>query len=193
MRLSQKFSVPHAREHVWNFFNDVEALASCFPGAKITQSDGLESFTGEVTAKLGPMRLHFMGDGQVDRNPQSWSGRLHGRGRDKGSNSGAKVTLSYQLSDLGEGSETLVEVEAEYVLNGSLAQIGRGAIVEEFARQITSEFSASLDEILSRGADFESPKEERQRSGSDFRIGWVLVKSVWVTIRKFFSERFGKQ
>ena len=93
MRLSQNFSVPHPREHVWNAFNNVEALANCFPGAKITRSDGLEAFSGEVTAKLGPMRLRFVGDGKVERNPESWSGRVHGKGRDKGSNSGAKATL----------------------------------------------------------------------------------------------------
>ena len=174
-------------------FHDIEALANCFPGAKITKLEGSESFTGEVTARLGPMRLHFVGDGLVDRNHGSWSGRLHGKGRDKGSNSGAKATLSYQLIDIGEGSETLVEVEADYALNGSLAQIGRGAIVEEFARQITTQFSASLDEMLSRRAGFDGPKKDHQRSGRDLKIGWLLVKSVWVSIRKFFSRSFGKE
>ena len=193
MRLSQKFSVPHSREDVWNLFHDIEALANCFPGAKITKLEGLDSFTGEVTARLGPMRLHFMGDGQVDRNHGSWSGRLHGKGRDKGSNSGAKATLSYQLIDISEGSETLVEVEADYALSGSLAQIGRGAIVEEFARQITSQFSASLDEMLSRRAGFEDPKKDYQRSGRDLKIGWLLARSFWVSIRKFFSGSFGKE
>ena len=193
MRLSQTFSVPHPREDVWNLFQDIEALANCFPGAKITKLEGIESFTGEVTARLGPMRLHFVGDGQAERNHGSWSGRLHGKGRDKGSNSGAKATLSYQLIDIGEGSETLVEVEADYALNGSLAQIGRGAIVEEFARQITTQFSASLDEMLSRRAGFEGPKKDYQRSGRDLKIGWLLVKSVWVSIRNFFSRSFGKE
>ena len=193
MRLSQNFSVPHPREDVWNLFHDIEALANCFPGAKITKLEGSESFTGEVTARLGPMRLHFVGDGRVDRNHGSWSGRLHGKGRDKGSNSGAKATLSYQLIDIGEGSETLVEVEADYALNGSLAQIGRGAIVEEFARQITTQFSVNLDEMLSRRAGFEGPKKDYQRSGRDLKIGWLLVKSVWVSIRNFFSRSFGKE
>ncbi|SVC61988.1 uncharacterized protein METZ01_LOCUS314842, partial [marine metagenome] len=32
--------------------------------------DGLETFAGEVTAKLGPMRLRFVGEGKVDRNPK---------------------------------------------------------------------------------------------------------------------------
>ena len=193
MRVSQTFSVPHSREDVWNLFQDLEALAHCFPGAKITKLEGIESFTGEVTARLGPMRLHFVGDGLVDRNHGSWSGRLHGKGRDKGSNSGAKATLSYELIGIGEGSETLVEVEADYALNGSLAQIGRGAIVEEFARQITTQFSASLDEMLSRRAGFEGPKKDYQRSGRDLKIGWLLVKSVWVSIRNFFSRSFGKE
>ena len=193
MRLSQKFSVPHPREHVWNAFNDVETLANCFPGAKITRLDGLETFAGEVTAKLGPMRLRFVGEGKVDRNPKSWSGRVHGKGRDKGSNSGAKATLSYKLIDLEGGTETLVEVEADYALSGSLAQIGRGAIVEEFASQITNEFSTSLDEMLSQSAGFEGPKTEHQRAGGDFRIGWVMVKSIWITIGKFISGKFGKR
>jgi len=193
MRLSQKFSVPHPRELVWDAFNDVEALAKCFPGAKITQSDSLEAFAGEVTAKLGPMRLRFVGDGKVDRSPELWSGRVHGKGRDKGSNSGAKATLSYKLVDLQGGAETLVEVEAEYAFSGSLAQIGRGPIVEEFARQITNGFSASLDEMLSQSAGCKSSKPECQEGNGDFRVGWVLVKSIWITIAKFFSGIVGKQ
>ena len=192
MRLSQTFSVPHPREDVWNLFQDIEALANCFPGAKITKLEGIESFTGEVTARLGPMRLHFVGDGQADRNQGSWSGRLRGKGRDKGSNSGAKATIKYLLVDIGDGSETEIEVEADYVLSGSIAQFGRGAIVEEFVRQITAQFSANLDEMLRRSSDIDNSTQISEQCVGELKVGRFLIKAIYLNVRRFFARVFGK-
>ena len=45
----------------WDFIQDVEAAASCFPGASITERLGDTKFKGKVRLKLGPVTADFAG------------------------------------------------------------------------------------------------------------------------------------
>ena len=50
MDLSHRFTVPTAVEETWAHFQDIAAVAECFPGAQVTSAEG-DSFT--VPASLG--------------------------------------------------------------------------------------------------------------------------------------------
>ena len=68
MKLTQEFVAPHPRGLVWNAFADTELLVSCFPGAKLISVEGDGTFSGEVSARLGPMRMQFSGEGLILRD-----------------------------------------------------------------------------------------------------------------------------
>jgi carbon monoxide dehydrogenase subunit G len=68
MDLTHRFSVPAGVHEAWNVFNNVEQLASCFPGATITEVAG-DEFSGKLKVKLGPNPLVYNGSGRyLERN-----------------------------------------------------------------------------------------------------------------------------
>jgi carbon monoxide dehydrogenase subunit G len=174
MRFSQEFVVNHSRDKVWEVFGDLETVAACFPGAEITQPLNEGRFAGRVSVTLGPMRLNFIGEGGLRRNEADWTGTIEGGGEDRVTRSRAKAVLSYGLSDNLEGS-TLVEVEMDYQLFGPLAQIGRPALVEEVAKQLTIEFKEELDEVVGNKVLWKVAKNHARREISIVRLLFQLV------------------
>ena len=45
MDLPHEFTVPAPIDQTWSAFNDIESVAGCFPGAKVTAVEG-DTFTG---------------------------------------------------------------------------------------------------------------------------------------------------
>ena len=62
MELRHSFTVPPGVEDTWTHFEDIAALAECFPGAVVTGVEG-DSFSGTVKVKLGPIALQYAGSG----------------------------------------------------------------------------------------------------------------------------------
>ncbi len=96
MDLRHEFTVPTGLEETWTHFQDIAALAECFPGATLTSSDE-DSFAGSVKVKLGPIALVYNGSGtftEMDHAAHRFV--VDAKGKDKRGNgtAGAKVTLS---------------------------------------------------------------------------------------------------
>ena len=92
MQFTQTFSVPFARTAVWNAFRDLEALAACMPGARLTAPPRDGHLEGEVSVKLGPIMAAFSGQGDARFDDPSFSGEVTGAGTDRKSASRAKGT-----------------------------------------------------------------------------------------------------
>ena len=192
MKLTQEFVVSHPREFVWNAFDDTELLVSCFPGAKLISVEGDGTFSGEVSARLGPMRMQFSGDGLILRDQSSWQGEVKGKGSDRGSNSRVTANMRYQLIEERQGQETLIKVEVDYVLTGSLAQVGRGPVLEEFVRQITKEFGATLDQKLQRSVTNEIDVRSTAAGQEELLFGSIFLKTLCSIVRKGLARLFVK-
>ena len=67
MELSHSFTVPSSVDATWEHFQDIGALAECFPGAQVTSvgttEDGAPTFEGTCKVKLGPIALVYAGAG----------------------------------------------------------------------------------------------------------------------------------
>ena len=192
MKLTQEFVAPHPRGLVWNAFADTELLVSCFPGAKLISVEGDGTFSGEVSARLGPMRMQFSGEGLILRDQSSWQGEVQGKGSDRGSNSRVTANMVYQLTEDKQGQETLIKVEVDYVLTGSLAQVGRGPVLEEFVRQITKEFSATLDKKLQHSVANEVDVRSTPAGQKEFLFGSIFLKTLCSLVRKGLERLFVK-
>ena len=60
MQLNQQFTVDLPADQTWDLLTDVQAIAPCLPGARLTGSDG-DTHTGEVKLKVGPVSVHYQG------------------------------------------------------------------------------------------------------------------------------------
>ena len=160
MDLEHRFTVPTGIEQTWAHFEDLAALAECFPGASLTSADET-SFAGSVKVKLGPIALVYNGTGTfVDKDEESHSFQVDAKGKDKRGNgtAGAKVLLS--MAETADGS-TAVEVITDLAITGKPAQFGRG-VMQDVSDKLLGQFVACLEQRLT--ADPE-PEPEAVPSG----------------------------
>ena len=82
VELRQSFSVPFDRTAVWQLFSDLDRVAGCMPGARLTKPVQGGRAEGEVNVKLGPIVSVFQGSVDVERNDEAFRGVVRAAGRD---------------------------------------------------------------------------------------------------------------
>ncbi len=148
MDLSHSFTVPTPVEATWAHFQDLGALAECFPGATIGDYDE-QNFSGTVKVKLGPIALVYSGSGTfVEKDDEAHRFVVDAKGKDKRGNgtAGAKVTLSMQDA----AGATDVQVLTDLNVTGKPAQFGRG-VMQDVSDKLLGQFVACLEKTLSDG------------------------------------------
>lgn len=149
MELTHRFSVPTDVEETWAHFQDIAAVAECFPGATVTSVDG-ESFAGSVKVKLGPIALVYNGSGTfTEKDEAAHRFVVEAKGKDKRGNgtAGATVTLAMTAS----GDATDVEVLTDLAITGKPAQFGRG-VMQDVSDKLLGQFVDCLEQRLSAGS-----------------------------------------
>ena len=160
MKISQEFVVTRPPETVWQFFQDVPAVAQCLPGAELTDQGDDGSYEGRLSVKLGPMTAAFEGKATVTPDPDSRSAAIDGKGVDKKGGSRGQVKVQYAIAGVPEGSR--VTVDADVHLSGPVAQFGRTGLINEMSKRLIGEFVSCLEAKL--GADSEAEADEIEAS-----------------------------
>jgi YHS domain-containing protein len=65
VQIDKTYSLPCSAEIAWEFLQNVEAVAACMPGAKITERVDADRYKGTVTTKVGPATMSFRGEVQI--------------------------------------------------------------------------------------------------------------------------------
>ena len=153
MELTHRFTVPASVADTWAIFNDLEAVAPCFPGAALTSVEG-DDFAGTVKVKLGPVSLQYSGTGTfLQRDEATHTARFEAKGKDKRGNGTASASVTAVL--LPDGSGTAVEVSTDLNVTGRPAQFGRG-LMQDVSDRLLDQFVACLSEKL-QGVSPETP------------------------------------
>ena len=186
--LTESFDVPHDADRVWAFLGDLDTVASCLPGARITQQDG-DLIAGEMRVKLGPMTPRFAGEGMIRRDDGNRSARIVGHAKDTGSASRARGRIVYALHETDDG--TRIEIEIGYALTGVLAQFSRGSIATDLVGRLTRAFADNLQAAISGNRPAAADGAD---DGSDaLDAGGLLGAVVWGQIKSIFAALFGRR
>ncbi len=155
MDLSHSFTVPTSLDATWAHFQDIGALAECFPGAQVTavgtDDDGAPTFEGTCKVKLGPIALVYAGSGKfVERDEAGHRFVVDAKGRDKRGNgtAGATVTVTMAAADAGS---TRVDVVTDLAITGKPAQFGRG-VMQDVSDKLLGQFVSCLEQRLAAEA-----------------------------------------
>jgi uncharacterized protein len=133
---------------VWDFFQDVPAVAACMPGVELGEPGEDGAYRGTMKTKLGPISAAFQGTASIAAaDVAARTGRISAQGVDKRQASRVRATVDYALAPDGPG--TAVEVTADIALQGTMAQFGRTAILQEVSSQMTREFARCVEARLS--------------------------------------------
>jgi len=145
MELSHQFTVPTGVEETWAHFEDITAVAECFPGAQVTSAEG-DSFAGSVKVKLGPIALVYNGTGTfVEKDEAAKRFVVDAKGKDKRGNGTAGAFVTVTMT--GSGTATDVSVDTDLAITGKPAQFGRG-VMQDVSDKLLGQFVACLEERL---------------------------------------------
>jgi carbon-monoxide dehydrogenase small subunit len=184
VELVETFRVPYSSERVWEFFADLDQVARCMPGARLTRPPLNGRAEGEVNVKLGPIVSAFSGALEVERDDRRFSGVVRGAGRDAKSGSNARAITSYHVQALGDASSQ-VDISVKFLLTGALAQFGRSGLVKDVADHLTAVFAANLEASL-------SGRPISEGAGATLDAASLARAALWNRIRAFFSKLVGK-
>ena len=81
VQLDKTFPMPSSPAIAWQFLQDVEAVAGCMPGAKLTERIDENHHKGTVMVRVGPATMSFRGEVEVqDVDATTQTLRLIGKG-----------------------------------------------------------------------------------------------------------------
>lgn len=146
MRLDNEFVVPRPVDEAWAVLTDIERIAPCMPGAKLTEVDG-DDYHGTVKVKVGPVVAQYAGVARFrERDAERHHAVLEATGKQSGGPGRASAVVTADLT--GEGADsTRVTVVTDLTVAGPLAQFGRGAIAQ-VSGKLLDQFVAQLKETV---------------------------------------------
>jgi uncharacterized protein len=150
--LERTFALPAAADQAWRLLADVERVAACMPGARITERVDERHFKGTVAVKFGPASLNFRGELEVlALEPGSRTLQLRGKGTDATGGSAASLDLTARIEGKDAASSSLVG-RGEASMSGRAATFG-ARVADPVAQQVLQQFADNfIAELRARAA-----------------------------------------
>ena len=191
VELEKSFPLPAPAEAAWALLQDVEAVAGCMPGARITERVDATHYKGTVTVKLGPASMAFRGEVEV-KEVDAAARALHlaGRGMDSTGTSGATMDLHARVEAVDAATCRLVG-RSEVSVSGKAATFG-GRLMQGVAEQVLQQFVANFVQRLpavavgaaEASAAAQEPPPQRELNG---------LALVWAMLRDWLHQLFGRR
>ena len=173
-------------DKVWDFFQDVPAVASCLPGAELTEEIGPDQYAGNVAVRMGPIKMGFSGTAEVvERDEENKTIVIDAAGADDSGQDQVRLDLTVNL--VPEGTGTVLDVTQELHLSGAAAQYGRGMIgdvTQVLMRDFASNVHAQLD---ARDRGVAADQVQGAQSAGGFAIG---LRAAWMALKRVAGRFF---
>ena len=141
--LEKTYPVPASADTTWALLQDIEAVAGCMPGARISERIDERHYKGTVAVRFGPANMTFRGEVEVvSVEPPARTLRLLGKGTDTTGGSGASMDLTARVEPLVGDASNLVGT-SEVSMSGKAATFG-GRLAVPVAEQILQQFAANF-------------------------------------------------
>ena len=194
MELQNSFEVPLPPSEAWDVLLDIERIAPCMPGARLTEIVDERTFKGEVSVRLGPVALTFAGKATLEViDGVEHRARVKAQGADAKGRGGAIAVVEFSIEPTDGGSRVLIRTDLR--LSGSIAQYGRGVgMIQDVSSQLIGEFAEALRAHLAgtataaaeHGADAPSRPPPAAKPISGFAL---MFRVLWNGIVRLFRGR----
>jgi uncharacterized protein len=188
MLITNDFEVAQPVDRVWQFIQDIPQVASCLPGAELTDKTGEDSYRGKVAVRMGPVRLQFAGTADItERDERAKRLVVNASGAEERGRGQASMVVTAQLTAAGRG--TRVSVTQDLQLAGAAAQYGRG-MISDVSAVLMRDFSANMaDRItrIDRGESADQIAATAATPASGFALGLRAARMALTRVfRRFF-------
>lgn len=189
VKLEKSFPMNAPGASAWQLLQDIEAVAECMPGAKLTERVDQNNYKGEIRVKLGPAAAAFKGDLEVEEiDPDRRQIRILGKGSDSKGSSAASMVLTARIVDEEDGGSLLLG-ESQVTLTGKMANFG-GRMMAQVSDQIIKQFAANFSNRLVAMGEGEGAEEAGARVAAQPKeLNGIAL--LWSLIVGFFKGLFG--
>jgi uncharacterized protein len=188
MLIKNDFEVGEPIEKVWQFFGNIPQVATCLPGAELTEDLGGEKYKGRVAVRMGPVRLQFAGTADItERDEAARRVVVHAAGAEEKGRGQASMIVTATLARAGRG--TRVDVTQDLQLSGAAAQYGRGMIADVTA-VLMRDFSANMQDRIGRIERGESAAQITAATASPARGFTLGLRAAMMALKRVFRRFF---
>ena len=193
VELEKSFPMPAPADATWRFLQNLEGVAACMPGAKITERLPNGALKGTVTVRIGPATMSFRGE--VEARDTDAAGqklapqtlRLIGKGTDSTGTSGATLDLTAHVSAV-DSTSSILNGKSEITMSGKAAAFG-GRMMNSVADQILKQFADNFAVKIKESSTAARRLRRRRDSKPNELNGFALV---WAVIRNWLRGLFGR-
>jgi uncharacterized protein len=184
LRIEKTFQVSGPVEKVWSFLSDPTKVATCVPGAQITEKVDDKTYKGSISVKVGPSVTDYKGEVQILRlDPQNYEIEIQGKGQDVRGRGSASMTMTGKLARLDSGA-TQVTSTSEVNVVGILAQMG-SRVITEVSNIMFDKFSQNFQALL------QQPTSQPAISSAEAKPEPIRPGSlVWQVAKQMFQRLF---
>jgi uncharacterized protein len=143
VQLEKTFPMPASADTAWKLLQDIEGVALCMPGAKVTERVDDTHYKGTVALKLGPANMSFRGDIEVKKlDAAARTLQLVAKGTDSAGGSGATMDLTARVDAIDAASCNLVGT-SDVSVSGKAATFG-SRFMTPVTEQVLGQFAANF-------------------------------------------------
>jgi uncharacterized protein len=189
MLIRNDFEVAEPIDRVWRFFQDIPQVASCLPGAELTENLGDDRYRGTVAIRMGPVRLQFAGIADItERDEAARRVVVNASGADERGRGQASMVVTATLTAAGRG--TKVDVTQDLQLSGAAAQYGRG-MISDVSSVLMRDFSANMADRIVRLDRGESAEQIAAATATAPASGFALgLRAAGMALMRVFRRFF---
>jgi carbon monoxide dehydrogenase subunit G len=210
--LDKQYPIASSVEAAWAVLSNMNELATCMPGAQITEEIDATHYKGAVKVKVGPAVAAFAGTIEIlTLDLESRTLKMMGKGADKGGSS-ASMELTAKLVPAEHGHSTL-EGHAEVIVNGKFAQFG-GRMMTSVSDMILAQFAEVFSQkaqVVQAGmtpavgeagasvGDSGTSSGDSTAAAASAPVAPIVAKEfnalgfAWLMVKNFFSGLFGRK
>jgi uncharacterized protein len=178
LKIEKTFEVPEPMEKVWAFLSDPRKVATCVPGAQITDQVDEKTYKGTIKVKVGPSVTDYNGEVQIVRlDTANHEIEILGKGQDVRGRGSASMKMTGKLRALDSGGTEVTSV-SEIGVVGILAQMG-SRVITEVSNIMFGEFVKNFQARLQQ--PFDSPQTEAAAAQpiSASSLAWEAAKGLF--------------
>src|SRR5499427_392476 len=146
MRIDSDFDVSAPPGRVYAFLLDVNRVATCLPGAELSEVVDPNTFRGKVRIKVGPITVAYNGTARIaERDEANRVATLEAEGRETTGPGSARATARMTVEDGGAASR--VRLDTDFTVAGRIANFGRG-VMEDVSKRLVSQMADCIKSHL---------------------------------------------
>jgi uncharacterized protein len=175
MQIEKTYQVKESIEQVWSLLSDPRRVATCVPGAKITEQVDEKTYKGTISVKVGPSVTDYKGELEIVRlDPENHELEILGKGQDVRGRGSASMKMTGKARSLEDGGTEVISVSEVNVV-GILAQMG-SRVISEVSNIMFGQFIKNFQAQLQQPADTPAAEAKPVSAAS---LAWAAAKGAF--------------